>query len=190
MLSFPSNGSNPPPTSLDEDIAVVRDTVTAISDAGKDIVIISHSWSALPISSALDGLSKTEREKEGKPGGVVKLIFIAAFVIPAGITLFDAMGRVEPPVWDIQVCANDRLHSFDMRRTHTLKGDLILPRDQSTASITIFQRRKRKRGPRCSCRSRRLQVSARRQGRLICKSQVCMYCARRIKASLRQCRRP
>lgn len=112
VLSFPSNGSNPPPMSLDEDIAVVRGAVIDISDAGKDIVIVSHSWSALPVSSALDGLSKEERKKEGKPGGVVKLIFLAAFVIPAGISLFDAMGGVAPPIWDIQVSADDRLCGY------------------------------------------------------------------------------
>lgn len=104
-LSFPSTGIVVPPGSLNEDIAVVRNKVVELSDSGKDIVIVSHSWSALPVNCALDGLSKKEREREGKPGGIAKLIFVAAFVIPEGISLFEACGNVNPPVWNIQVRA-------------------------------------------------------------------------------------
>ncbi|CEN61845.1 hypothetical protein ASPCAL08493 [Aspergillus calidoustus] len=35
-------------------------------------------------SSAARGLSKTEREKQGRSGGVVGMVFVAAFIVPEG----------------------------------------------------------------------------------------------------------
>jgi hypothetical protein len=53
---------------------------------------------------ALVGLSKTEREKEGKKGGVVKLGYLCAFIPPEGVSLVVALGGQDDPEWDVKVC--------------------------------------------------------------------------------------
>jgi hypothetical protein len=54
----------------------------------------------LPVCSALDGLSRAEREKEGKKTEVTKLSFVAAFVAEEGISLEMAVGG-RPESWII-----------------------------------------------------------------------------------------
>ena len=55
------------------------------------------------MSAALDGLSKVERGKEGKKGGVVKLAYISAFVPFEGVSLLAAFGGAVPEWWDVKV---------------------------------------------------------------------------------------
>lgn len=100
-----------PVDSFDADIASIREAVTKEIDAGRDVVVVTHSWSGSPVNSSMTGLSKTEREKEGKSGGVIKLVFVCAFMVPAGVSLLDALGGEEDKVdiWDIQVRTTHRL---------------------------------------------------------------------------------
>lgn len=103
-IEFPSVYQTPTPVSdMQPDIQAVRDAVLKELDAGRDVVVGAHSWAGAPVNSALDGLSKKEREAEGKSSGVVKLAFMAAFVVPEGVSVFDALGRQQPPLWNVQV---------------------------------------------------------------------------------------
>lgn len=97
-VSLPSVGRLPATTSLDEDITVIRDAVLAELDGGNDVVLHAHSWGGLPTCSALDGLSKAEREIEGKHG-VVKLTFVASFVVPEGVGLLETLGGSAEDWW-------------------------------------------------------------------------------------------
>jgi hypothetical protein len=54
----------------------------------------------LPVCSALDGLSTTEREKIGEKSAVTKLAFVAAFVVEEGVSLDRIVGR-RPDTWII-----------------------------------------------------------------------------------------
>ncbi len=78
--------------SLDADIAAVREVVLEEIDAGNDVMVNAHSWGGLPACSALDGLSKAERELSGKQGAVTKLSFVSSFVLPEGWSVADALG--------------------------------------------------------------------------------------------------
>jgi pimeloyl-ACP methyl ester carboxylesterase len=102
-LDLPSMVQKPPPKSFDEDIQTIRTAITKEADAGNDVVTVAHSWSGAAMNSALAGLSKDERSKEGKKGGVVHMAFLCSFVVPEGVSLFDALGQKEHPLWDIQV---------------------------------------------------------------------------------------
>jgi hypothetical protein len=42
---------------------------------GRDIVLIRHSYSGVPVTQSLEGLSTKERQKQGKAGGVVGLAY-------------------------------------------------------------------------------------------------------------------
>jgi len=93
-VSMPSVGRVPPVSSMDEDIAAVRNAVLVELDAGRDVIVNAHSWSGIPVNCALDGLSKEERQKDGKYG-VVKLTFVTSFLLPEGLSLEEAVGGPE-----------------------------------------------------------------------------------------------
>ncbi|KAL4768510.1 Alpha/beta hydrolase fold-1 [Aspergillus nidulans var. acristatus] len=97
-VAFPSIHQATSVQDLQPDIEELRTLVEQEVSAGKDVAIISHSWSGLPVNSALDGLSKTERQAAGETGGVAKLIFISAFIPDVGESLIGAFGGV-PPDW-------------------------------------------------------------------------------------------
>ena len=61
-------------------------------DEGKDVVIAMHSYGSVVGSSAVQGLSKTERAREGKKGEVLGLVWMVGLVIPVGVSALDRMG--------------------------------------------------------------------------------------------------
>ncbi|OCL00253.1 alpha/beta-hydrolase [Cenococcum geophilum 1.58] len=80
-------GSKPAVTSFDPDAAHIRDTVTKCVDSGEDVAAIMHSYGGAPSCEAVGGLSKEDRAKEGKTGGVTRMIFITSLVLPEGTTV-------------------------------------------------------------------------------------------------------
>lgn len=102
-VAFPSIQQSTKVQDLQPDIDALRTLVEQEVSAGKDVVVISHSWSGLPVNSALDGLSKTERQAAGESGGVSKLIFISAFIPDVGESLIGAFGGVAPDWYDRDV---------------------------------------------------------------------------------------
>jgi len=66
-------------------------------------MVVGHSWGGLIVCGGLEGLSKQERSKAGKKGGVVKLAFLAAFVPPENVSLIQAFGGNPPPWYDVKV---------------------------------------------------------------------------------------
>ncbi|KAG9959903.1 alpha/beta-hydrolase, partial [Aureobasidium melanogenum] len=93
-----------PVQSFDEDIQSIRATILNEADTGNDVVVVAHSWSGSPVNSAIADLSKAERAKQGKLGGVIKLVFLCAFVVPEGVSLLDTLGGDETKVamWNFQ----------------------------------------------------------------------------------------
>jgi pimeloyl-ACP methyl ester carboxylesterase len=97
-VHLPSVGRVPPTKDLEEDIKIIRDTVLRELEAGRDVVTNAHSWSGIPMSSALHGLGKNARQQAGLPGGVTKLTYVTAFLVPEGQSVLDTIGGL-PPVW-------------------------------------------------------------------------------------------
>jgi hypothetical protein len=81
----------------------VRAIVEPEVNAGREVIIVSHSWSGLPVASALDGLERSDLENAGKKGGVIKLVYIAAFIPQVGESLISAFGGTPPPWYVLDV---------------------------------------------------------------------------------------
>ncbi|KAL9042702.1 MAG: hypothetical protein Q9180_000404 [Flavoplaca navasiana] len=89
---------NPKAQSVSTDAAFIRQRLLRPAiEAGKEIVVIMHSYSGGPGSVAAKGLSVDDRRAEGKEGGVIGLIYISAFVAQQGQTLVSGSGgRLAP----------------------------------------------------------------------------------------------
>ena len=109
-VAFPSIQQATTVQDLQPDIKSVRTLVESEAAAGHDVIMVVHSWAGLPVCGALDGLSKAEREKDGKQGGVIKLVFLAAFLPQVGESLISAFGGAPPPwyVRDVSVSSSAR----------------------------------------------------------------------------------
>ncbi|KAL3461473.1 Alpha/beta hydrolase fold-1 [Aspergillus heterothallicus] len=94
-IAFPSIQQATTVRDLSDDIAAVRALVEPEAQKGNDVVIVVHSWAGLPVNSALAGLEKSA--SEGRKGGVVKLVFISAFIPEIGQSLVSAFGGTPAP---------------------------------------------------------------------------------------------
>jgi pimeloyl-ACP methyl ester carboxylesterase len=79
----------PPKADLDTDTQVVRDYVTKLADEGHTIIAILHSYSGQVGTNALKGLGLEARSQQGKPGGVVHLVYMCASASLEGVSMVD-----------------------------------------------------------------------------------------------------
>jgi hypothetical protein len=106
-LGYPDFGTDSP-AQINPDSAYLREQVlTPLLEEGRDVALLMHSYGGVYAPAALEGLSKKEREDQGLKGGIVGLIFVAAFVARKGASAASAMGidPNNPPEWlDVDVC--------------------------------------------------------------------------------------
>lgn len=88
--------------SLALEIAAARGVIEPLVEAGREVVLVMHSWGGVPGNSALGGLTVRERKALGKTGGVRHLVFMAAFVARIGQSVSDLSGPL--PWLTIDVC--------------------------------------------------------------------------------------
>lgn len=83
------SGVSPPTASMPEDIACIKKLVTSLVDEGQRVLMILHSYGGAVGNSAVEGLSITERKAEGKPGGVIHLLHLCAYLLRTGASVID-----------------------------------------------------------------------------------------------------
>ncbi|KAH9986046.1 alpha/beta-hydrolase [Xylariaceae sp. FL0662B] len=90
--SYPAfDPDNPPKRNYDS--VFLRDHVLdPLLEDGEDIVIFMHSYGGVYGPEALEGISKKERSSKGLQGGVVAVIFTAAYIAPKGVSAIETMG--------------------------------------------------------------------------------------------------
>ncbi|CAG8950319.1 hypothetical protein HYFRA_00006812 [Hymenoscyphus fraxineus] len=81
---LPTTNSNPPKDDFTEDVEMIRSTVEKLVNDGKHVILVTHSYSGVPGGQALKGLDKPSCEKRGIKGGVIRLVYIASFMVPEG----------------------------------------------------------------------------------------------------------
>ncbi|RAH44003.1 alpha/beta hydrolase [Aspergillus brunneoviolaceus CBS 621.78] len=108
-IPYPSLDPNPNPKPGDPATAaatadVQTDTtairtrlLTLIESQAREVILIMHSYAGMPGAAAASGLSKAARHRAGKPGGVVGMIFVAAFLVPEGVSCAGLQGGALPP---------------------------------------------------------------------------------------------
>ncbi|RMD43476.1 hypothetical protein DV735_g1645, partial [Chaetothyriales sp. CBS 134920] len=96
-VDLPSGGSVPL-QDFRPDVEAIQATIREFADQGKDVLLVVHSYGGIVGSEAVKGLDKVSREKEGLRGGLSRLFFCSAFLLPENGSLIEAFGN-EPPRW-------------------------------------------------------------------------------------------
>lgn len=84
------------PPSMYDDAAQIAEVVEKLADEGKDVVIVGHSYGGVPTTQSVKGLSKADRQKEGKKGGVVRLAYMTCLVPEHGATAASVLSGAPP----------------------------------------------------------------------------------------------
>lgn len=94
LVTLPSTGPKSPLTSNKPDITAIHHVLKELSDSGKEIIVVAHSYGGIPTCEAVKGL-----ENEKGHAGVAKLVLIAAWLLQEGQSLPDIIGKynIEAP---------------------------------------------------------------------------------------------
>ena len=81
---LPTNGDvRPPKATFEDDVAAVRAAAFELAGAGHRTVVVSHSWGGLVATEAITD----ELYAKGGKAGVVRLVYVSAWLIQPGTTL-------------------------------------------------------------------------------------------------------
>lgn len=107
VVDMPSvGGTQLPLTGLPEDIAAVRAVVQPLVETGKEVVLLTHSAGGVSGGGSVKGLDLRVRKEAGLAGGVARVIYMAAFMVPKGSSLLQMLGG-KPAPW--MVVEGDRV---------------------------------------------------------------------------------
>ncbi|KAH6849879.1 Alpha/Beta hydrolase protein [Chaetomium sp. MPI-CAGE-AT-0009] len=102
-VSLPSiGGTELPLTGLPEDVAAVRHVVGGLADHGDEIVLLCHSAGGVVGSNAVEGYDIASRKAAGKVGGVIRIVYLSAFMLPKDKSLMDMLGGTPLPWMIVQ----------------------------------------------------------------------------------------
>ncbi|KAI3331190.1 hypothetical protein F4824DRAFT_491650 [Ustulina deusta] len=83
------------------DAAKVRSALTKLINEGKEVVIVAHSYGGAVASNAVEGLGIEHRTSNGLKGGVILILYLAAFALPAKTTVLAALGGSYLDWWKV-----------------------------------------------------------------------------------------
>ena len=96
-IDLPSvNSSQPFEASATSDSNTIRNRLTSLVEEGKDFVLVLHSYAGIPGAGAALGFFKAQRFEEGKSGGIIGIVGIAAVLANEDETCLQNMGGVYP----------------------------------------------------------------------------------------------
>lgn len=91
-VALPSVGNTNASVGVAEDAAALAAELATLTDAGKDVVMVCHSYGGVVASTAVEGYGYKNRSAAGLDGGVIMLVYMTAFAAPAETSLLDALG--------------------------------------------------------------------------------------------------
>lgn len=87
-LTLPSVGANPGLPDFSADVTTVQDSINKCLAAGEDSVVVGWSYGGVVVTEAvLPSMLKSARQAEGKAGGVTRLVYLAAPILPIGMSV-------------------------------------------------------------------------------------------------------
>lgn len=96
-------GTKQPLSGLPEDVTVIKTILTKLADEGKEVILLSHSYGGVVASCAVEGLDVGSRAKAGLKGGVAKVVYMSAFMVPKGMSLVNMLGGKMLPWMSLEV---------------------------------------------------------------------------------------
>lgn len=96
-IDLPTVGKpDKPSASMYDDASHVRSVVEQFADQGKSVVVAGNSYGGVVITEATQAITVAEREKLGKPGGLVHLVYLASLLPEVGMNTLEIAGPAVP----------------------------------------------------------------------------------------------
>ncbi|KAL1878443.1 hypothetical protein Plec18167_004515 [Paecilomyces lecythidis] len=69
---------------MEDDAGVFHEIIEKLSNQEKDVVVLTHSYGGMVGNESAKGLSKAEREIQGRPGGIIKIVYLTSVISEVG----------------------------------------------------------------------------------------------------------
>ncbi|KAL3490734.1 alpha/beta-hydrolase [Aspergillus germanicus] len=86
-VTLPSVGGPSSTTAYDDARHIQETYLTKLVADGKEVIIVMHSYAGIPGTECVKGFARKDIAAQGKKGGVVGLVYIAAFLVPPGASV-------------------------------------------------------------------------------------------------------
>ena len=93
------------PATMYDDADYFRSVIEALADEGKDVVVVTHSYGGVVGTEAARGVIKEDRQAAGKPGGIIRIVYVTSVVPTPGNSLRSLMGDLVPSFIEVEVRA-------------------------------------------------------------------------------------
>lgn len=105
VKNLPSASRLPPEkaATLYEDADYFRGVAEELADEGKDVIFVTHSYGGVVGTEAARNALKTQRQAAGKPGGIVRIVYVTSVVPTPGNSLRSLMGDLLPSYLEVEV---------------------------------------------------------------------------------------
>ncbi|KIL95744.1 hypothetical protein FAVG1_00482 [Fusarium avenaceum] len=111
-----------------DDVQVIQEAITPFLDAGRELVLVAHSYGGVPAASSLQGNTVQERAEKGLKGGIRGLASIAAFLLPQkGLPIFQPDGTQYGPIFEVQDGYIGTTSMFREALFRGVQSDQVLP---------------------------------------------------------------
>ena len=98
FIDLPFNGESAATAASDDDWkATWAQLETLVEKEEKEVGILAHSYGGIPACMSVRGLERSARAKQGLRGGIVNVVFLAAFVLPQRKYTFELLNFQPPP---------------------------------------------------------------------------------------------
>jgi pimeloyl-ACP methyl ester carboxylesterase len=129
------NGDKPPTKGLADDIICFHHEASKLLEAGHRVLVLSHSYGGIVSTNALTSdLSISARQKAGKPGGIIHLVYMCAFLPQKGESIKSIIAS-SGALLDIDVDANG--NAMPKNPLEAFYGDLPAARAEHWAQMLV-----------------------------------------------------
>ncbi|KAI9039358.1 alpha/beta hydrolase [Aspergillus affinis] len=82
------SAGGPASTTVHDDAEYIQKSyLDELVSQGKEVILVLHSYAGVPGTESVKGHARKDLVAQGKKGGVVGLVYLAAFLIPAGASV-------------------------------------------------------------------------------------------------------
>ncbi|CAJ0540839.1 Ff.00g077510.m01.CDS01 [Fusarium sp. VM40] len=121
-----------------DDVQVIQEAIAPFLDAGRELVLVAHSYGGVPAASSLKGNTVQERAEKGLRGGIRGLVAIAAFLLSQkGLSVFQPDGTQYGPIFDVQDGYVGTTSTFREALFRGVKSDQVLPELNKQSRLSL-----------------------------------------------------
>lgn len=103
-VQLPTRGATARSSDLHDDIQAIREQLTRLIEVEqKEVVLVMHSHGGVSGCQSVQGFEKSGRIAQGKDGGIIRCLFLAAILLLKGETTRSFLGGSLPPWVAIEV---------------------------------------------------------------------------------------